>query len=539
MRRERCPDLRFVQMGLFPFSIPPPGDLWPATMPSLELKLLDSHRILLRPYLPDRLFALWLGFPEQSQMRVDAPVALRDSLVRACSSAGSTGSWRLSVFVPRGGAGAPGVTAKSQGGPPLPLGLPPLPLDPALVATAMQFNDGVHVPPRVSARAEGASAPSPVQGPTSDLPSSQGNASAAAQRVAAPPDRSRDKPSGQEEATSRQHHLRQAEYHLSRAAQLRQDAKGSAARRPEARPRSRSPAQRVDSPARRPAALRASAKRDGSRKPRQPDAPPPRKEVANLTSSAGHPLFHVSRVVWDCDCDWCNVRFQKGSQAFACQSCKCTVCNNCFTPTKARPRGQGTSAAASPAPAAVPRPEGRRHRSRSPLPDSSRLPPRRVRTPVRKKVSRSPRPRPPHHRVGSPAPGNPRRSPSPPEEAGTGEARPHVYKSPDSVDPPICQSCSQAKWPAFRANSCKFHCSDCMNRIPTRSNPSCGQVTWDGIWRGKRLLGIGKGFVCTGCWLSEYVSDDERDSWTAWCTERARKYPEYFSPPSHFAEGLC
>ena len=116
---------------------------------------------------------------------------------------------------------------------------------------------------------------------------------------------------------------------------------------------------------------------------------------------------------------------------------------------------------------------------------------------------------------------------------------PKPYKPPASTDPPTCSTCQQAKWPVWRSNNTKFHCSECHPCMPMCSTPECRQDTWDGLWRGRRYLAAGNGFLCTGCWLAECSSDEEASLWREWFRERARRFPEHFTDPSCFDEGLC
>ena len=97
---------------------------------------------------------------------------------------------------------------------------------------------------------------------------------------------------------------------------------------------------------------------------------------------------------------------------------------------------------------------------------------------------------------------------------------------------------SQAKWPVWRSNNTKFHCSECHPCMPMCSAPECRQDTWDGLWRGRRFLAAGNGFLCTGCWLAACSSEEEAALWRTWFRARARRYPEHFSDPACFDEGL-
>ena len=126
---------------------------------------------------------------------------------------------------------------------------------------------------------------------------------------------------------------------------------------------------------------------------------------------------------------------------------------------------------------------------------------------------------------------------TPPSSRARGIPKP--YKPPASTDPPKCNTCQKAKWPVWRSNSTKFHCSECHPCMPMCSTPECRQDTWDGLWRGRKFLAIGKGFLCTGCWLAACSSDEEATSWREWFRERARRFPEHFTDPSRFDEGLC
>jgi len=117
------------------------------------------------------------------------------------------------------------------------------------------------------------------------------------------------------------------------------------------------------------------------------------------------------------------------------------------------------------------------------------------------------------------------------------------------VRPPLCTSCQQRRWPAWRSKEGRTHCGFCHK--PHEGRPrchACGSLTWDG-WNAPKSGDCA--WWCSPCWCVEMGADAE--PWELWLTHRCKEFPEAFvdggpeifgkqSPPpssSSPGEGSC
>ncbi|CAE8644865.1 unnamed protein product, partial [Polarella glacialis] len=105
-----------------------------------------------------------------------------------------------------------------------------------------------------------------------------------------------------------------------------------------------------------------------------------------------------------------------------------------------------------------------------------------------------------------------------------------VVQQPLNVDrckvgPPVCISCTKARWPAWKSKKNRWHCGFCHR--PDGGRPrclNCSELTWDG-WPGP--MSHDRVWWCRTCWCTQ--REHGKKEWEDWFDRRLKEFPEEFA----------